>query len=67
MYNFKKCEAIALDFRLKKEMFFINEPWSIPKVGREKIVTNTNLGDRDRQCLPTAFDLAITITLKRPV
>ncbi|WP_445312653.1 hypothetical protein [Microcoleus vaginatus] len=48
-------------------MFFINEPWSIPKVGREKIVTNTNLGDRDRQCLPTAFDLAITITLKRPV
>jgi len=67
MYNFKKCEAIALDFTLKTERFFINEPWSIPKVGRDNTVTNTNLGDRDRYCLPMAFDVAITITLKSPV
>ncbi|WP_172186055.1 hypothetical protein [Microcoleus asticus] len=48
-------------------MFLINEPLSIPKVGRDNTVINTNLGDRDRYSLPIAFDLAITITLKSPV
>ena len=65
MYDFEECEAIALDFRLKTEMFLINEPCSIPKVGRD--ITVTNLGDRDRHRLPMAFDLAIAITLKMPV
>lgn len=65
MYDFKECKAIALDFRLKTEMFLINERWSIPKLGRDTTVTN--LGDRDRHCLPITFDLGIAITLKMPV
>jgi hypothetical protein len=40
IYDFEECEAIAFDFRLETEMFLINEPWSIPQVGRDTTVTN---------------------------